>query len=1017
MSTELVSQAKEGFISKKIPQNTSMNFALLRKLGIETIQEYSGSSWTDHNVHDPGITILEVLAYAMTELGIKVNSPIEDILASGEGEFNDLFKPAEVLPSAPVTIIDYRKLLIDQDNIHNAWITKRSGNAEVNIFFDELASELSYTQGDKIRPQGFYDILIEFENTELNTNLLKAGITTTAGNDYIVEVVFPYWDEVDSSHLEGLELQNIDILTVPGTGDGPGNPEQKIQDEGDQNYFAVMELTYNPPFTEDFGVHIKITPEIEEDDREELLNYVDATDQGAVVDLLTDMAEEGLMQQFVIKNNESKTAISDIRSFIHDYRNLCEDFFNFKTVRTQQIGVNADIDITVGSDAESILAEIFFVLGQTISPIIKFRSYEQMVALGYSTEEIFEGPLLQNGFLRSSDLTLGERLDSETGETIIYTSDLFNLIKSLNDGTLSSRDQIIDLRNFSLSNFINNQLVTEQARNCLKLTLSDTFKPKLDILKSNIKLFKEGIKIDYDLVRVIELYDQKVADALSDLKSYSTDVLGIPSGRKLSLGQYTSVQQDFPLHYGIGDSGLPENSTDLRKAQAHQLKAYLGFFDQIYVNFLAQLNNVKELFSFNSDMQSTYFSQLLSDIPLLNDILASTYDMQMANIIEPNNSQTQLERKNKFLSHLAARFGESPDHFLNLFQGDYEIVQHQLIEVKKNLLKKHPELSSNRFKAFNYTALNEDLTPDVWDTHNISGYEKRVCHLLGFNDCTRRHLYNPVMSFFELYQEMDEDAIDEQRFRLINTDSEILLSSPKAYTDDEEMLTVIRQVITYGLNRDRYNIIIGENDKYYFSLTNLDEDIIAHRIEPFDTIEEAEVEIQEIIDFIGFAYVGEGFHLIEHLLLRPTLAEDAETEAYALMPVVFDNDSSNIIRDPYSFQITLVIPSGYERDFSDPEDDLEPLIGMERFRDKDFRRIMERTLRDESPAHALLHIYTIDADTSGQTGDSPSLNNFERVYRQWLETLADTSLTNAAKIEAQAALVSVLSNIYNRPTI
>jgi len=57
------------------------------------------------------------------------------------------FKPNEVLPSAPVTVNDYRKLIIDQDNIRNAWISSYTGNTEVAFFFDQDADNLSYTKG------------------------------------------------------------------------------------------------------------------------------------------------------------------------------------------------------------------------------------------------------------------------------------------------------------------------------------------------------------------------------------------------------------------------------------------------------------------------------------------------------------------------------------------------------------------------------------------------------------------------------------------------------------------------------------------------------------------------------------------------------------------------------------------------------------------------------------------------------------------------------------------------------
>ena len=38
-----------------------LNFKNLRTAGIQHVAQLSGKLWTDHNTHDPGITILEVL--------------------------------------------------------------------------------------------------------------------------------------------------------------------------------------------------------------------------------------------------------------------------------------------------------------------------------------------------------------------------------------------------------------------------------------------------------------------------------------------------------------------------------------------------------------------------------------------------------------------------------------------------------------------------------------------------------------------------------------------------------------------------------------------------------------------------------------------------------------------------------------------------------------------------------------------------------------------------------------------
>ncbi|MFT3795823.1 hypothetical protein [Flavobacterium sp.] len=98
------------------PLPLSQDFAALKKEGIAYIQNVNGSDWTNLNASDPGVTILEQLCFALTELGYCANFPIQDLLTHQNGELmvKDLFYlPDEIFTTAPVTIDDYRKYIID----------------------------------------------------------------------------------------------------------------------------------------------------------------------------------------------------------------------------------------------------------------------------------------------------------------------------------------------------------------------------------------------------------------------------------------------------------------------------------------------------------------------------------------------------------------------------------------------------------------------------------------------------------------------------------------------------------------------------------------------------------------------------------------------------------------------------------------------------------------------------------------------------------------------------------------
>jgi len=104
-----------------------IEFSFLRQRGIELMQQLCGETWTDYNLHDPGVTILEVLCYMITDLSYRTEFPMADLLADKDGKINlqqnAFFIPEDVLTSNPVTVNDFRKFILDKmDCLHNVWM-------------------------------------------------------------------------------------------------------------------------------------------------------------------------------------------------------------------------------------------------------------------------------------------------------------------------------------------------------------------------------------------------------------------------------------------------------------------------------------------------------------------------------------------------------------------------------------------------------------------------------------------------------------------------------------------------------------------------------------------------------------------------------------------------------------------------------------------------------------------------------------------------------------------------------
>ena len=95
-------------ISKEKPAVKSMDFDFLKAEGIRRIQEMAGNIWTDYNEHDPGVTILEALCYALTDLGYRTSFDMKDLLAPNPNDqiedHYDFYTARQVLHNAPLTI-------------------------------------------------------------------------------------------------------------------------------------------------------------------------------------------------------------------------------------------------------------------------------------------------------------------------------------------------------------------------------------------------------------------------------------------------------------------------------------------------------------------------------------------------------------------------------------------------------------------------------------------------------------------------------------------------------------------------------------------------------------------------------------------------------------------------------------------------------------------------------------------------------------------------------------------------
>ena len=167
-------------ISKLPPSIQSTDYEFLRLEGIRYIEQFASAIWTDYNSHDPGITTLEALCYAITDLGHRTSFPIERLLTSDKGSLTgQFFTAAQILANNPLTIQDYRKLLIDIDGINNAWL-RVAEKSEVPVYVNCRDSKLQLTPetDHAIKINGLYEVILDCEVGGDEDALKRAALKT-----------------------------------------------------------------------------------------------------------------------------------------------------------------------------------------------------------------------------------------------------------------------------------------------------------------------------------------------------------------------------------------------------------------------------------------------------------------------------------------------------------------------------------------------------------------------------------------------------------------------------------------------------------------------------------------------------------------------------------------------------------------------------------------------------------------------------------------------------------------------
>ena len=729
------------------------DFDFLKREGLKHIGQLSGKIWTDHNVHDPGITILEMLAYALLDLGYRTKLPIQDILASPTGNTNcSYFTPAQILGNNPTTILDYRKILIEIEGVCNAWLVP---NLEESYYVHYPRERKGRKDKYKVScgPKGPSNELSEqFTLNGLYTIIIQTEADYTVDQKQILrEEILDRLHQYRNLCEDFVEVKFLCEEQVGLCADVEIEPNQDPEEVYVQIISAIEQF---------------LTPKVRFYTLQEMLE-----DKGKAIEEIfegrpfsSDYSSPGFIDTEELESIRLKKEIH-----LSDLFNIIAAVEGVKSVQNLKIsGYTATGKHTNAHDKDC--NEWVYHLAKDHVPV--FSSDSSCINLvrdgAIFKLDPFEVQRLSNQYLRRTpgrakgdpsflDISIQHgQYRADLGSYYSIQNE-FPRVYGIGEGGLSPdasklrQAQALQLKGFLL---FFDQLLVQFLEQLSSVHNLFSFSEAAAFVEQTANLDTVP-----DLEKILQSYtasnDDKVELIPIALETFTTTVkltLEVKNPREfdfngLRFSANSRLRRDVEIEQLVREFRQENYTINTYPSEncyyfAYQLESLpiiiLGRrIYQTEEDAVIAANNI----SFLGTDPSNYH---LINIPdELNYSFGLSFDPSVAISITEElteTTQSKLDRRNHILNHLLARFAEDfTAYSLLVYEQikDKEQAAQSLIKTKTKFLSNYPDISANRGRAFNYRDQNNQ-----WNTGNISGVEKRVNALTGVEDWQRKYLCN-----------------------------------------------------------------------------------------------------------------------------------------------------------------------------------------------------------------------------------------------------------------------------------
>ena len=575
----------------------------------------------------------------------------------------------------------------------------------------------------------------------------------------------------------------------------------------------------------------------------------------------------------------------EVQTLFAQHRNLCEDLESVQELGTEGIEVFADVEIAADAIGEEVLATMLFRLEEHLNPTIRFYTVEELQAEGLGIDEIFDGPPPMNGFIRKAEL---KPMRQE-----VYVSKLMEILSSVEG-----------VRRITYFRVEKNGIPVEGdvipiEMNAYPVLNMDTIDTRFEsgAQPYPVQFSRGSLRYDTDLNTVNQLLYSLYAQYKKGYQMKKIyDERNFPSVLKASeIPKYHSMQLFFPITYGLHPMGLPNGVrlTRERKGMIKQLRGYLLVFEQIMANYLAQLAHVQEFFSLNKGVDRSYYSQIPDSVPFLSEIIRSKSMEEFKGKLESLVAEFDpfLDRRNRTLDHLLARFGEQfqTDFLIRLGSRNLDKDQGEamLIDAKIDFLQNYVELSRDRSRGFNYL---EGRHTETW---NVSGLEKRLSLQVRINPSGNVSLLRALdgalpdlpaleekvrfidpsfLSFLspDFIKSLGEEDENGETKALAREDKGVTYEASYFQFPYADRQVLLNQLMQHGLQAFNYLMVPIEGEEAAGIYYSGDKKLGVYKVAEASDLHQARLAINDFVSYLfEISRMTEGLHLVEHILLRP----------------------------------------------------------------------------------------------------------------------------------------------------